>query len=125
MLKNLWKVTVESLGQYGKTWEDVLQVQASGEWFAKEDAEAALKNTVYHTNAPGDEVAQDLVLVGSGWAMRWSQGWVWMQVPALLEESVKVTCPEVFGSADETDEEGCRVPTYNKRVKELKPKKDK
>lgn len=123
MRKNLWKVTVEMLGQHGKTWSDVRQVQASTETYALADVEKAMKDTLFHEGALGDEVAVDLLIVGVGWAMRWDRGWVWMEVPALLPDSAKGTCPEVFSTADETDDDGCRVPTFNKKVKELKPKK--
>ena len=125
MQKNLWKVTVEVLGQHGKTWADVQQVQASGEKYPLGAVETAMKATLFHDAALGDEVAVDLVVVGAGWAMRWDRGWVWMEIPALLPESAEAACPAVFSTADETDDDGCRVPTYNKKAKEIKPKKNK
>lgn len=123
MLLNLWKKTVEMLTGHGKTWADVLQVQASGEFYPLADAEKAFKATVYHSESLGDEVATDLAIVGDTWAMRWDRGWIWMEIPELLETTAKGSCPESFSTADETDEDGCRVPTYNKPVKELKTKK--
>lgn len=123
MLLNLWRTMVETLTGHGKTWADVLQVQASGEFFPLADAEKALKATVYHSASLGDEVATDLVLVGDTWAMRWDRGWIWMEIPVLLNQTDKGTCPDSFSTAEETDEDGCKIPTYNKRVKELKTKK--
>lgn len=119
MLKNLWKETVSALNMHGKTWDDVRQVQASGSWFDLNDVAAAFRATLYHTGIQGDEVAQDLVIVGDNWAMRWAGQWVWMEVPELLGEDKKQVCPVVFSTANEVDEDGCSWPRYNLYTSEL------
>jgi hypothetical protein len=124
MLGNLWKETKAILDAHQKDWSDVLQVQASGVFFSKDDARAAMKATVFHKSAPGDEVAIDLVIVGAGWAMKWASGWVWMEVPAVIDGAA-ADCPDTFSTSDFEDSDGCRFPEYGKTADEIKQKKSK
>jgi hypothetical protein len=126
MIANLWKVTLFFLNACGKTWEDVLQVQAtgSGKAYPLKEIEAVMKNTLFDQDSPGDEVAADLLLVGDHWAARWASGWVWMYVPKLVDE-VQTDCPQILSIRDERDEEGCRRSvTYCKSVEEMNAPKE-
>ena len=121
MLANLWKETKDVLAAHGKDWDAVLQVQASGAFFQKEEAWAAMKATVFHKGAPGDEVAIDLVIVGDGWGMKWSSGWVWMEVPAIIKGEAE-SCPRTFSTSDFEESDGCRMPQYGLYAAEIKEK---
>jgi len=124
MLQNLWKVTDEFLSANGKTWNDIRQVQAvaSGCVFDLAKVQDLMKKTLFDPQAPGDEVASDLVLVGDDWGARWSSGWVFMYIPKTLEPKEAGACPTVLSCRDiPVDAAGYRSPVYGLSVAEMNP----
>ena len=66
---NLWKETIETLENNGKTWEDVQLIFGEDFQITKENFEIVAKKTEYDSGYGSQKIASDLVIMGTGFVM--------------------------------------------------------
>lgn len=66
---NLWKETVKNLEENGKSFDDVVIICGNDFQITKENFEIVAKQTDYDNGYGGQEVAQDLKIIGNGFVM--------------------------------------------------------
>lgn len=110
---NLYKETVAELHAQGKTTEDVKWVGSNTVWFSWAEFAAIASETAYYEGFGHQEIALDLLIVGSDWWLERHEydGSEWWAYKKLPQKPVKHIIPSrlhsVYGwdSVDTVNEE--------------------
>lgn len=89
---NFLKETTEVLSENGKTFDDVLWV-GSSDGYIEKDLFLKLANINYDNGYGGQEIAQDLLIVGQGWWLErggydGSEWWEFKVIPTKPKEKL-------------------------------------
>lgn len=64
---NLWQETIDTLTEYGKTWNDVVEIRGNKFRISKENFEELAKDTNYDNGYGSQKIAYDLKIYGANW----------------------------------------------------------